>query len=167
MVSQARVTMLVFVPMMAGCAALLWFIGIKDQPGAFWGFFAAFLLLFFASGVGNASTFQMIPAISASEMDRLMPGADAETRRRQAEKEAAAMTGFTSAIAAFGAFFIPKGFGTSIAMTGGAGAAIWGFLAFYVSCLAITWLVYARKGGLLHDIERGRRKAVARPARAA
>ncbi|MBN9430876.1 MAG: MFS transporter [Bosea sp.] len=163
----ARVTMLVFVLMMAGCAALLWFIGIKDQPGAFWGFFAAFLLLFFASGVGNASTFQMIPAISASEMDRLMPGADAETRRRQAEKEAAAMTGFTSAIAAFGAFFIPKGFGTSIAMTGGAGAAIWGFLAFYVSCLAITWLVYARKGGLLHDIERGRRKAVARPARAA
>ncbi|HWJ71998.1 MAG TPA: MFS transporter [Kaistia sp.] len=163
----ARVTMLVFVLMMAGCAALLWFIGIKDQPGAFWGFFAAFLLLFFASGVGNASTFQMIPAISASEMDRLMPGADAETRRRQAEKEAAAMTGFTSAIAAFGAFFIPKGFGTSIALTGGAGAAIWGFLAFYVSCLAITWLVYARKGGLLHDIERSRRGAVARPARAA
>ena len=40
-----------------------------------------------------------------------MPDADRETRRRQAEKEAAAITGFTSAIAAFGAFFIPKSFG--------------------------------------------------------
>ena len=44
------------------------------------GFFAMFLFLFFASGVGNASTFQMIPAIMRKEMDRLMPTADAATR---------------------------------------------------------------------------------------
>ncbi|CAH1690689.1 Nitrate/nitrite transporter [Hyphomicrobiales bacterium] len=162
----ARVTILVFVLMMAGTGALLWFIGIKDQPGALWGFFGAFLLLFFATGVGNASTFQMIPAICAKEMKRLMPKADGETRRHQAEKEAAAITGFTSAIAAFGAFFIPKGFGSSIALTGGAEAALWSFLAFYVSCLAITWFVYARRGGLLHDVERARRGAVTRPAKA-
>ncbi|MBP0651191.1 hypothetical protein J8J40_29465, partial [Mycobacterium tuberculosis] len=81
---------------MAGTAGVLWFTGLKDQPGAFWGFFASFLFLFCATGVGNASTFQMIPAISAREMDRLMPAADGETRRRQAEKEAAAITGFTS-----------------------------------------------------------------------
>jgi NNP family nitrate/nitrite transporter-like MFS transporter len=153
----ARVTFWVFVLMMAGTAGVLWFAGIKDQPGAFWGFFAAFLLLFFATGVGNASTFQMIPAISAKEMDRLMPHVDAETRRRQADKEAAAITGFTSAIAAFGAFFIPKSFGTSIALTGGAEASLWCFLGFYVSCLVITWAVYTRKGGLLHDIEHKRR----------
>jgi NNP family nitrate/nitrite transporter-like MFS transporter len=147
--------------MMAGTAGVLWFIAAKDQPGAFTGFFVSFLVLFFATGVGNASTFQMIPAISAREIERLMPTADAETRRRQAEKEAAAITGFTSAIAAFGAFFIPKGFGTSIVLTGGAEAALWAFLAFYVSCLVITWAVYARKGGLLHDLERSRRLAVA------
>jgi len=41
----------------------------------------------------------------------------------QAEKESAAITGFTSAIAAFGAFFVPKSYGTSIAMTGGVQAA--------------------------------------------
>jgi NNP family nitrate/nitrite transporter-like MFS transporter len=163
----ARVTLGVFTLMMAGVAGVLWFIGMKDQPGAFWGFFGCFLLLFFASGVGNASTFQMIPAISAKETDRLMPTADAETRRRQAEKEAAAITGFTSAIAAFGAFFIPKGFGTSIAMTGGAAAALWAFLAFYVSCLLITWAVYTRKGGLLHDVERARRSLSTRSATAA
>lgn len=161
----ARVTVWVFALMMAGTAGVLWFIGIKDQPGAFWGFFVSFLVLFFATGVGNASTFQMIPAISAREMARLMPDADPETRRRQAEKEAAAITGFTSAIAAFGAFFIPKGFGTSIALTGGAEAALWWFMAFYVTCLVITWAVYARRGGLLHDVERQRRSAVASATR--
>ncbi|MBS0250969.1 MAG: MFS transporter, partial [Proteobacteria bacterium] len=129
---------------------------VKDQAGAFWGFFASFLLLFFATGVGNASTFQMIPVIMAKEMGRLMPDADSETRRRQAEKEAAAITGFTSAVAAFGAFFIPKSYGTSIALTGGPEAALWAFLIFYVSCLAITWTVYSRKGGLLHDVERAK-----------
>ena len=95
-----------------------------------------------------------------------MADADAETRRRQADKEAAAITGFTSAIGAFGAFFIPKFFGTSIALTGGAEAALWGFLGFYVSCLAITYAVYTRRGGLLYDVEHrtaaGRRPAVAK-----
>ena len=113
-----------------------------------------FLLLFFVSGVGNASTFQMIPAIMRKDMDRLIPQADAETRRLQAEKESAAIIGFTSAIAAFGAFFIPKSFGSSIALTGSAALALYGFLAFYVSCIAITWFFYTRRGGLLFDIER-------------
>ncbi|TIS70519.1 MAG: NarK family nitrate/nitrite MFS transporter, partial [Mesorhizobium sp.] len=162
----ARVTFWAFVLMIVGVAGVLWFIGIKDQPGAFAGFFVAFLLLFFATGVGNASTFQMIPVIMAKEIERLMPAADAEARRKQAEKEAAAITGFTSAIAAFGAFFIPKGYGTSIALTGAPNAALWGFLFFYVSCLAITWGVYTRKGGLLHDIERAKRGAPVRPAAA-
>jgi NNP family nitrate/nitrite transporter-like MFS transporter len=153
----ARVTLWAFVLMIAGVVGVLWFIGIKDQSGAFWGFFTSFLLLFFATGIGNASTFQMIPVIMATEMVRLMPGADADTRRRQAEKEAAAITGFTSAVAAFGAFFIPKSYGTSIALTGGPQAALWGFLLFYVSCLAVTWAVYTRKGGLLNAVERARR----------
>ena len=41
-------------------------------------------------------------------------------------------------------------------MTGGPEAALWAFLIFYITCLAITWAVYTRKGGLLHDVERGR-----------
>ena len=141
--------------MMVGVLGVLYFLGVKDQPYAFWGFFAMFLVLFFAAGVGKASTFQMIPNIMRREMDRLMPSADRETRLRQAEKESAAITGFTSAIAAFGAFFVPKSYGTSIAMTGGVQAALWGFLAFYVSCLVITWWFYTRRGGLLYDVERG------------
>ena len=88
-------------------------------------------------------------------------------RQRQAEKEAAAIIGFTSAIAAFGAFFIPKSYGTSIALTGGAQAALWGFFVFYVSCIVITWVSTRRNGGLLHDIERSRPRLRPRPRQAA
>jgi NNP family nitrate/nitrite transporter-like MFS transporter len=84
-----------------------------------------------------------------------MPNADDDTRRRNAEKESAAIIGFSSAIAAYGAFFIPKGYGTSISLTGGPEAALWGFMLFYITCIAITWWVYARRGGLLYEIERG------------
>ncbi|MFC2952432.1 nitrate/nitrite transporter [Marinicaulis aureus] len=154
----ARVTFWVFLLMIVAVAGVLYFLGIKDQPGAFWGFFAMFMVLFFATGVGNASTFQMIPIMMREEMPRLMPQLDANARLRQAEKESAAIIGFTSAIAAYGAFFIPKSYGTSISATGGPEAALVGFLMFYVLCAVVTWAVYSRKGGLLHDIERGRRE---------
>src|SRR6185312_11086973 len=95
------------------------FLGIKEQPGAFWGYFAMFMVLFFATGVGNASTFQMIPSIMRAEMPRLEPGANPAVQQKQAEMESAAIIGFTSAVAAYGAFFIPKAYGTSIALTGG------------------------------------------------
>jgi MFS transporter, NNP family, nitrate/nitrite transporter len=150
-----RVTLWVFVVMIAAVGGVLFFLGIKDQAGAFWGFFAMFLVLFFATGVGNASTFQMIPAIMRKEIGRLMPDAPAAEQTRQADKESAAIIGFTSAIAAYGAFFIPKAYGSSIDFSGGPELALWGFVLFYVTCVATTWWVYTRRGGLLHDIERG------------
>ncbi len=148
-----RVSLWVFMTMIAAVAGVLYFLGIKDQPGAFWGFFTMFMILFLATGVGNASTFQMIPVIMHLEVDRLMPHLEGPERLRQAEKESAAIIGFTSAIAAYGAFFIPKAYGTSIGFTGGPSAALWVFMIFYVCCALITWFVYTRRGGLLHDIE--------------
>jgi NNP family nitrate/nitrite transporter-like MFS transporter len=159
-----RVTFWVFLLMIAAVGGVLYFLGIKDQPGAFWGFFAMFLILFFATGVGNASTFQMIPIIMREELMRLMPGLDPTQRLRQAEKESAAIIGFTSAIAAYGAFFIPKAYGSSITLTGGPEAALWGFLIFYVTCALVTWFFYTRSGGLLHDVERGKRAEPVQPA---
>ncbi len=141
--------------MMAGVSGVLYFVGIKDQPYAFYGFFAMFLLLFFATGVGNASTFQMIPAIMRKEMARLMPGADVAARTLAAEKESAAITGFTSAIAAFGAFFIPKAYGTSIAATGGPPVALYGFLAFYVTASSSPGLSIHVREGCCMTIEHG------------
>ena len=52
----------------------------------------------------------------------------------------------------------PKSFGTSIAATGGAEAALYAFLAFYVSCIAVTWWFYTRRGGLLFDAERAAKR---------
>ena len=96
----------------------------------------------------------MIPAIMRKETVRLMPGRPAAEQVRQGDKESAAIIGFTSAIAAYGAFFIPKAYGSSIAATGGPEMALWGFMAFYVTCVAATWWFYTRRGGLLHDQER-------------
>ncbi len=146
-----RITLWTFVALGVGVLAVLYAIDEKSFPL----FFAGFLFLFFASGVGNASTFQMIPAIMRKEVARLEPGMSPDLRLREAEKEGAAIIGFSSAIAAYGAFFIPKSFGSSLALTGGAEWALYGFLAFYVSCIAVTWWFYTRRGGLLYDVERG------------
>jgi MFS transporter, NNP family, nitrate/nitrite transporter len=68
-----------------------------------------------------------------------------EAALKTANMESAAVIGFTAALAAYGGFFIPKSFGTSVALTGGPQAALYGFIAFYISCLALTWWCYARK----------------------
>jgi len=151
----ARVTLWTFATMVLAVGGVLYFLGIKDQPGAYWGFFAMFMLLFFCTGVGNASTFQMIPVIMGQDIPRLMPQLGKAERSRQVAQEAAAIIGFTSAVAAYGAFFIPKAYGTSIALTGTPQAALWVFLLFYITCVVITWFFYSRPGGLLHDVERG------------
>ena len=157
-----RVTFWTFIGMIAAVGGVIAALG----AGSFLGFFACFMALFFLTGIGNASTFQMIPAIMGREIPRLMPGLDATATRRQSERESAAIIAFTSAIAAYGAFFIPKAYGTSIAMTGGPVAALWAFLGFYAICVAITWAFYTKPGGLLHDIERGRGAVNPAPATA-
>lgn len=159
-----RVTFWTFLAMIVAVFGVIFFLGIKEQPGAFWGFFASFMALFFLTGVGNASTFQMIPAIMAREIPRLMPELKGDVLRKQAERESAAIIAFTSAIAAYGAFFIPKAYGTSIAMTGGPVAALWGFLGFYVICVVLTWFYYTRPDGLLAATERAGRSAPAVPS---
>ncbi len=154
-IGGGRITLWVFVAMSVGVVGILYAIGMKGNPQSFPVFFASFLFLFAATGVGNASTFQMIPAIMRKEIERLEPGMTSAERIRQSDKEAAAIIGFTSAIAAYGAFFIPQSFGASIAATGGAQVALYAFLAFYVTCIAVTWWFYTRPGALLFDVERG------------
>lgn len=151
----ARVTFWVFTGMIA--SVLIVIRGL--DAGSFGLFFAGFMALFFFTGVGNSSTFQMIPVIMRREIPRLFPGTDPQAQRRQAEREGAAIVAFTSAIGGYGGFFIPKAYGSSIAMTGSPSGALWAFFGFYILCLAVTWAVYARRGGLLHDIERGRAAA--------
>jgi MFS transporter, NNP family, nitrate/nitrite transporter len=131
----ARVTGWTFLAMGAGVAGVI----AGTQAASFTLFLGAFLVLFVASGVGNGSTYRMIPAICRAEVtDR---GWDPGTARQRA----AAVIGLCSAIGALGGFFIPRGFGTSVAMTGSADAALLAFLAFYGACLAATWWWYLRR----------------------
>ncbi|WP_062437576.1 MFS transporter [Herbidospora daliensis] len=110
-------------------------------------FFAAYLLLIGTAGVGNGSTYRMIPAIfRAKAIEGLEPGTPAyDDALATGRRDAAAAIGFISAVGAFGGFFINRGFGSSIAATGGAGAAITAFAIFYAICFVLTWFCYLRR----------------------
>ncbi|MNF28723.1 Nitrate/nitrite transporter NarK [compost metagenome] len=137
----ARVSLWVFVAMVLCVFGVLLFLDSRS----FWGFFAMFLLLFFFSGVGNASTTQMIPAIFRQQTPLLNPGLSPAEQQLQSDKESAAAVGFISAVAAYGAFFIPKAYGSSIALSGSAAPALYGFTLFYGVCIALTWFYYTRR----------------------
>lgn len=144
----AKVTFWTFIVMIAAVFGVINFLPHAGSLGNFWGFFWMFMLLFAGTGVGNASTFRMIPVIFLTERQREVAGQGPAAQAKaiaDANKEGAAVLGFTSAVAAYGAFFIPKSYGTSIALTGGPDAALWGFIGFYVTCIVITWWFYSRK----------------------
>lgn len=145
----AQVTLWNFVVMIAAVFGVLHFLPQAGSEGNFYGFLAMFMLLFVTTGVGNGSTFRMIPVIFRTQHERLSAGKSKEEQEqagKNAGKEAAAVLGFSSAMAAYGAFFIPKSFGTSMALTGGPQMALYAFVGFYVSCIVLTWWSYARKG---------------------
>ncbi|GAB3256547.1 MFS transporter [Chitinimonas naiadis] len=144
----ARVTLYVFGAMMAAVLGVIQFLPHNGQGGDFYGFLAMFIVLFALSGIGNGSTFRMIPIIFLTERQRSARGRGEKAEKQalvDAGKESAAVLGFSGAIGAYGGFFIPKSFGTSIEMTGGVEGALFCFIAFYLSCLIITWWYYARK----------------------
>jgi len=148
----ARVTLWSFCAMIAAVLGVLHFMPQGGVAGNFTGFFCMFMLLFAGTGIGNASTFRMIPVIFLTERQRAAAGqgrAAEEQAIVDANREGAAVLGFTSAVAAYGAFFIPKSYGTSIALTGTPDAALWCFIGFYASCIAITWWCYARKNAAM------------------
>jgi NNP family nitrate/nitrite transporter-like MFS transporter len=144
----AVVTLWNFVVMTLAVGGVLWFLPSSGAGGSFAGFFACFMLLFLTTGIGNGSTFRMIPVIFLTERQRAAAGKGAASQEqaiKDANKEAAAVLGFSGAIGAYGGFFIPKSYGTSIAMTGGPEAALYLFIVFYLTCIAITWWYYARR----------------------
>jgi len=147
-VGGAKVTLWNFAVMTVAVFGVLHFLARKDDPDAFRGFLAMFVLLFATTGIGNGSTFRMVPVIFMNFHEK-QAGGDAERRAaaaRDAAKESAAVLGFSSAIGAYGAAIIPLTFGWSIKLTGAPAAALYGFVAFYATCIAVTWWFYARRG---------------------
>jgi len=110
---------------------------ITDDAGAVIGhpekyfipFLLTFIVLFATTGIGNGSTFRMIPFIFPKD-------------------QAGPVLAWTSAIAAYGAFLIPKVFATQI-KAGTPQYALYGFAVYYASCLAVNWWFYARKGAAI------------------
>jgi NNP family nitrate/nitrite transporter-like MFS transporter len=130
-VGGARVTFWNFVLM--GLSA----IGVLSalRAHAFAAFLGCFLLLFVTSGIGNGSTYRMVPEIF------------------RVRREAAAVIGLSSAVGALGGFFVPQLFGASIRATGAPTSAVALFVAFYGTCLAMTWWHYMRRALARQSIE--------------
>jgi NNP family nitrate/nitrite transporter-like MFS transporter len=143
-VGGAIVTFWNFIAMGAATIGVLYFLEIKD----FTGFVAMFLILFVTTGIGNGSTYRMIPSIFREENLRNPRGAGEAGRAlalKNASIQSGAALGFIGAIGACGGYLIPSGFGKSIALTGGPQLALIVYLAFYAVCLALTWFYYLRK----------------------
>jgi len=100
------------------------------------------MVLFITTGIGNGSTFTMIPVIFRTLHERLKPEkVGTEELFVEIRKESAAVVGFTSAIAAYGAFFIPKMFGSGLGVFG----TFIALIIYYLVCIVLTWWYYSRK----------------------
>ena len=124
----ARVTQWISVAMVLSALGVAYFIQqayASDTPQQyFYPFLGLFLILFAATGLGNGSTFRTIAIVFDKE-------------------QTGPVLGWTSAVAAYGAFIIPKVFGEQM----GAGTpqyALYGFAIFYTVCIVINWWFYMR-----------------------
>jgi MFS transporter, NNP family, nitrate/nitrite transporter len=150
-VGGAIVTFWNFIAMGVATLGVMHFVDVKD----FTGFLAMFLILFVTTGIGNGSTYRMIPSIFREEKLREASGVGDAGRAaalKIASIESGAALGFIGAIGACGGYLIPRGFGVSIAATGGPHLALEIYLAFYATCLALTWWYYLRKSFLSPNV---------------
>lgn len=127
--SGSRVTAYSTIAQILATLAVAYFIAqAKNSPTPedfWWPFFGCFMILFLTTGIGNGSTFRSIPYIFSKEL-------------------AGPVLGWTSAIAAYGAFIIPKVFGEQI-KAGTPELALYGFAVYYGICLLLNWWYYDRK----------------------
>lgn len=128
-IGGAKVTQLITVVMIASAIGVANFMTKayhSETPEEFFTpFLILFLILFAATGIGNGSTFRSMGVMFNKE-------------------QAGPVLGWTSAVAAYGAFLIPKIFGEQI-KAGTPEKALWGFAVFYLLCLVLNWWYYARK----------------------
>ena len=145
-IGGARVTFWNFVAMARGHVGVIHFVGIKD----FAGFLAMFLVLFVTTGIGNGSTFRMIPSIFREENLRKARG-KGEAARALALKAAAHRERRGARLHRRDRRLRRLSHPARLRrvdqpMTGGPQLALGFFLAFYAICLALTWWFYLRKG---------------------
>jgi MFS transporter, NNP family, nitrate/nitrite transporter len=137
----ARITFWNFVAMAAG-AATVW---TASRLGSLPLFVVGFVALFVLSGIGNGSTYKMIPAIFRTQaQQQVAAGVDSTAADRHALRMSGALIGIAGAVGAFGGVLVNLAFRQSFLTTGTGDSAYLVFIAFYVACLAVTWAVYLR-----------------------
>ena len=128
-IGGAKITQVVTLVMIASSLGVAHFMIQAYHSATPEEFFAPFLILFLvlfaATGIGNGSTFRSMGVMFNQE-------------------QAGPVLGWTSAVAAYGAFIIPKVIGEQINL-GTPERALWGFAIFYGVCLVLNWWYYARK----------------------
>ena len=125
-VGGARVTLLCGALLLVGTIAVLRFTA-PTAMADFSPFFWCVMLIFFAAGIGNGSTFRMIPCIFPRQ-------------------EAGPVLGWTAAIAAYGSFVVPMLFNWSLSTSGSVNTAFIVLAVFYAFNLVLCWWYYARRG---------------------
>ncbi len=134
-IGGAKVTQIISVVMLFSALGVAYFLKLAYSSATpeqyFIPFLLLFLLLFAATGIGNGSTFRTISQVFNKE-------------------QAGPVLGWTSAIAAYGAFYIPKVFGEQIKATTPENA-LYGFAIFYGVCILINWWFYLRKNSEFHN----------------
>jgi MFS transporter, NNP family, nitrate/nitrite transporter len=128
----AKVTFWNFVAMAAGAGIVL----LASQQRSLPLYLVGFIALFVFSGIGNGSTYKMIPAIFRAKN----PGDEHEARRLSG-----AVIGIAGAIGAFGGVLVNLAFRQSFLEYKTADAAYIAFIAFYALCVLVTWTVYLRQ----------------------
>jgi NNP family nitrate/nitrite transporter-like MFS transporter len=145
----AKVTFWNFSVMVAAAAGVLMYLPSQSGASGVGWFFAAFILLFVTTGIGNGSVFRLVPTVFMMLHQRGAEGKDRAARDEAISKgeiEASVALGFTAAIAALGLFFIPSMVAISIDALGTPKIAVGVFVVFYLNCMFITWWWYRREG---------------------
>lgn len=108
-------------------------------------FYVGFTALFVFSGIGNGSTYKMIPAVFRAKAERAVAaGQDRDTAEENARRLAGAVIGIAAAVGAAGGVLVNIAFRQSFLATGTGNGAYIGFIAFYLAAVALTWFAYLR-----------------------
>lgn len=135
----ARITLWNYVGMAAATAVLVVASMQKSLPL----FVSVFVVLFVLSGLGNGSTFKMIPGIFQAKA--LAKGLEGEAAVAHGRRLSGASMGLIGAVGALGGVGINLAFRQSFLSYGSGTGAFVAFLAYYGVCFAVTWAVYLRR----------------------
>jgi len=135
----AKITLWNYVGMAAATGVIVMASMEKSLPL----FTTAFIALFVLTGLGNGSTFKMIPGIFHAKA--LAKGLDGEAAAAYGRRLSGASMGLIGAVGALGGLGINLAFRQSFLSVGSGTGAFVGFLAFYGVCFLVTWAVYLRR----------------------